>query len=374
MLAEITEKLNSGGRIDRGEARYLLKCADLLAVGRLADNVRRRLHPHNRVTFVVDRNVNYTNICLSGCRFCAFYRSPGAEGGYLLSHEEIFVKVRVLVEQGGTQLLLQGGLHPDLRIEWFEELFRGIRKRFPSVQIHSLSPAEIVHIAGLSGLSVAECLRRLRAAGLASLPGGGAELLVDGVRRRVSPNKIGWRQWSAVMEEAHRQGMATTATLVFGFGERLADIIEHLFRLRDLQPAEGGFRAFIPWTFQPDNTELGGEGATGVDYLKVLAVSRLVLDNIPNIQASWVTQGPAVAQTALFFGANDLGGTMLEENVVAAAGTSFRLSKEEIISLIREAGFLPARRDTGYRVLEEYAASDPADRTDRSGLWRPVAN
>ncbi len=354
MLAGITEKLHSGGRIDRAEARYLLKRADLLAVGRLADGVRRRLHPHNRVTFVVDRNVNYTNICLSGCRFCAFYRSPGAEGGYLLSHEEIFAKVRELVEQGGTQLLLQGGLHPDLRIEWFEELFLGIGERFPTVQIHSLSPAEIVHIASLSGLSVADCLRRLRVAGLASLPGGGAELLVDGVRRRISPNKIRWRQWAAVMDEAHRQGMATTATLVFGFGERPADIIEHLFRLRDLQPAEGGFRAFIPWTFQPANTELGGEGATGVDYLKVLAVSRLVLDNIPNIQGSWVTQGPAVAQTALFFGANDLGGTMLEENVVAAAGTSFRLSQEEIIALIREAGFLPARRDTGYRILQEY--------------------
>jgi cyclic dehypoxanthinyl futalosine synthase len=354
MLAEITEKVNSGGRIDRTEARYLLKRADLLAVGRLADNVRRRLHPHNRVTFVVDRNVNYTNICLSGCRFCAFYRSPGAEGGYLLSRDEIFAKVRELVEQGGTQLLLQGGLHPDLPIEWFEALFCGIRKRFPTVQIHSLSPAEIVHLAELSGLSVADCLRRLRAAGLASLPGGGAEILVDGVRRRISPNKIGWRQWAAVMEEAHRQGMSTTATLVFGFGERPADIIEHLFRLRDLQPAVGGFRALIPWTFQPDNTEMGGEGATGVDYLKVLAVSRLVLDNIPNIQSSWVTQGPAVAQTALFFGANDLGGTMLEENVVAAAGTSFRLSQEEVISLIREAGFLPARRDTGYRILEEY--------------------
>jgi cyclic dehypoxanthinyl futalosine synthase len=249
---------------------------------------------------------------------------------------------------------MQGGLHPELRIEWFEELFRALRERFPAVRIHSLSPAEIVQIASLSGLSVAECLRRLRVAGLASLPGGGAELLVDGVRQRISPNKIDWRQWAAVMKEAHVQGMATTATLVFGFGERPTDIIEHLFRLRDLQPPEGGFTAFIPWTFQPDNTELGGEGATGVDYLKVLAVARLVLDNVRNIQASWVTQGPALAQTALFFGANDLGGTMLEENVVAAAGASFRLSRQEMIDLIGGAGFTAARRDTAYRILQEY--------------------
>jgi cyclic dehypoxanthinyl futalosine synthase len=354
MLRGITTKLQDGGRLDRGEALYLLQRADLLAVGRLADEVRRRLHPHNRVTFVVDRNVNYTNICLSGCRFCAFYRSPGAVDGYLLSPEEIFAKVRELVEQGGTQLLMQGGLHPDLRIEWFEELFRGIREKFPTVRIHSLSPAEIIHIAARSGLSVADCLRRLRAAGLASLPGGGAELLVDEVRRRISPNKIDWRQWAEVMREAHRQGMATTATMVFGFGEGPDDIVEHLYRLRDLQPPEEGFTAFIPWTFQPGNTELGGEEVSGVEYLKVLAVARLVLDNIPNIQASWVTQGAAMAQTALFFGANDLGGTMLEENVVAAAGATFRLSREEMIPLIREAGFIPARRDTGYRILEEY--------------------
>jgi cyclic dehypoxanthinyl futalosine synthase len=354
MMSGITAKVQEGGRLNREDALYLLKRGDLLAVGRLADGVRRRLHPHGRVTFVVDRNVNYTNLCLSGCRFCAFYRPPGSDEGYLLSPEEIFDKVGELVEQGGTQLLMQGGLHPELTIGWFEELFRGIRQRFPGVRIHSLSPAEIIHVAGQSGLAVAECLRRLRVAGLGSLPGGGAELLVDGVRQRISPKKIGWRQWAEVMSEAHRQGMPTTATMVFGFGEEPEDIIEHLFRLRDLQPKEGGFTAFIPWTFQPGNTELGGEGATAVEYLKVLAVARLVLDNIPNIQASWVTQGAAIAQTALFFGANDLGGTMLEENVVAAAGASFRLSKEEIVRLIRDAGFLPARRDTGYRILEEY--------------------
>ncbi len=363
MLSAIKGKLQNGERISRREALYLLKQADLLAVGQLADEVRRGLHPGKRVTFVVDRNVNYTNICISGCRFCAFYRAPGAPGGYVLSREEIFAKVQGLVEQGGTQLLMQGGLHPELRIEWFEELFRGIRERFPAVRIHSLSPAEIVHIADLSGLSMADCLRRLRAAGLASLPGGGAELLVDGVRKRISPNKIDWRQWVAVIREAHVQGMSTTATLVFGFGERPTDIVEHLFRLRDLQPPTGGFTAFIPWTFQPENTELGGDGATGVDYLKVLAVARLVLDNIPNIQASWVTQGPTLAQTALFFGANDLGGTMLEENVVAAAGASFRLSQTDMIDLIESAGFIAARRDTDYRILQEYGSGQAE--TDR---------
>ena len=354
MLAGISDKLNYGQPIRREEALYLLQEAELLEVGRLADRVRQRLHPQRRVTFVVDRNVNYSNVCLAGCSFCAFYRSPGAEGGYLLSHEQILAKVAELVAQDGTQLLLQGGLHPDLTIDWFEELFRQIRRQFPTVQIHSLSPAEIVHIAELSGLTIVNCLRRLRDAGLASLPGGGAELLVDEVRARISPNKIGWRQWAQVMEEAHAQGMATTATMVFGFGEEPQQIVEHLFRIRELQPASGGFTAFIPWTFQPANTDLGGRGASAWDYLKVLAVSRLVLDNIPNLQASWVTQGAAVAQTALFFGANDLGGTMLEENVVAAAGTSFRLSKDELIALIREVGFVAAQRDTGYGILQEY--------------------
>lgn len=354
MLVRIDEKLDAGRSLKRDEALFLLQEAELLEVGRLADRMRRRLHPRRRVTFVIDRNVNYSNVCLAGCSFCAFYRAPGTEGGYLLSHEQILAKVAELAAQGGTQLLLQGGLHPELTIDWFEELFRSIRQQFPTVQIHSLSPAEIAHIAARSDLGIAECLQRLRGAGLASLPGGGAELLVDEVRRRISPNKIGWQQWAQVMREAHAQGMATTATMVFGFGEEPRQIVEHLFRIRELQPAIGGFTAFIPWTFQPANTALGGSGASAWDYLKVLALSRLVLDNIPNLQASWVTQGAAVAQTALFFGANDLGGTMLEENVVAAAGTSFRLSREELIALIGEAGFVAARRDTGYKILQEY--------------------
>jgi cyclic dehypoxanthinyl futalosine synthase len=249
---------------------------------------------------------------------------------------------------------MQGGLHPELKVEWFEDLFRQLKQRFPQLQIHSLSPAEVIHVAKLSGISMAECLQRLQAAGLDSVPGGGAEVLVDAVRREISPNKIGWRQWAAVMEEAHRLGMRTTATMMFGSRERPEDIVEHLFRIRNIQKKTGGFTAFIPWTFQPDHTELGGETAGGVEYLKVLALARIVLDNIDNIQASWVTQGAGMAQVALFFGANDLGGTMLEENVVAAAGIKFRMSTEEIIELARGAGFIPARRTTEYEILEEY--------------------
>ncbi len=354
MFSTISKKIEKGQGISRGEALYLLTEADLLEVGQLADRIRRQKHPHNRVTFVVDRNVNYTNVCQSECRFCAFYRSAEAEDAYLLDYQTIYAKIRELVDSGGTQLLMQGGLHPDLKIDWFEELFRGIKKRFPQVQIHSLSPAEVTHVARLSGLSMAECLRRMQASGLDSVPGGGAEVLVDEVRREISPNKIGWRQWADVMEEAHSLGMRTTATMMFGSKEKPQDIVEHLFRIREIQAKTGGFTAFIPWTFQPSNTELGGETASGVEYLKVLALSRIVLDNIANIQASWVTQGERMAQVALFFGANDLGGTMLEENVVAAAGISFRMSQQEVIDIARGAGFTPAKRNTLYEILEEY--------------------
>ncbi|MDO3378128.1 cyclic dehypoxanthinyl futalosine synthase [Geoalkalibacter halelectricus] len=354
MLENIREKIAEGQTLTRDEALWLLSEADLLALGKFADRIRRRKHPHGRVTFVIDRNVNYTNVCESKCKFCAFYRSVDASDAYLLDPEAIFAKIAELVAHGGTQLLMQGGLHPELRIDWFEDLFRAVKARFPQVQVHSLSPAEVIHVARLSGLSMPECLRRLQAAGLDSVPGGGAEVLVDEVRREISPNKIGWRDWAAVMEEAHRLGMRTTATLMFGSKEAPADIVEHLLRVRDIQARTGGFTAFIPWTYQPSNTELGGDTASGVEYLRVLALSRILLDNIANIQASWVTQGAMLAQVALFFGANDLGGTMLEENVVAAAGCSFRLSIEEIIELARGAGFTPAKRNTLYEILQTY--------------------
>ncbi|GFO67202.1 cyclic dehypoxanthine futalosine synthase [Geomonas limicola] len=354
MLNQITEKVAAGAALSQKEALWLLTEAELLAVGRLADSIRRRLHPAPEVSFVVDRNVNYTNVCESKCKFCAFYRDHGAADAYLLETPTILAKIQELVDQGGTQLLMQGGLHPELTIEYFEGLFREIKTRFPGVQNHSLSPAEVTHIAAVSGLGIPEALARLKAAGLDSVPGGGAEILVDSVRQEISPKKIGWQGWAQVMREAARLGMSTTATMMFGSKERPEDIIEHLMRVRALQAEGGSFTAFIPWTYQPGNTELGGESATGVEYLKVLSLSRIVLDNVPNIQGSWVTQGAKLAQVALFFGANDLGGTMLEENVVAAAGCRFRMSREEMIELIRGAGFTPVRRTTLYQVLERY--------------------
>ena len=354
MLEQIKRKLDAAKLLDRTEALWLLTEADLLALGRLADDLRRQRYPARRVSFVVDRNVNYTNVCTTQCRFCAFYRDRSHADAYVLSYEDIFSKIEELVERGGTQLLMQGGLHPDLKIDWFEELFRQLRLRFPAVQVHSLSPAEVVHIAEISNISMAECLGRLHLAGLQSLPGGGAEILVDKVRQEISPNKIGWQEWAGVMREAHRLGMPTTATMMFGAGEQPEDIVEHLFRVRELQSEKTGFTAFIPWSYQPGNTALGGEQASGVEYLKVVALSRVILDNVPNIQASWVTQGARMAQVALYFGANDLGGTMLEENVVAAAGVDFRMSQAEIVELARSAGFQPVRRTTTYEILETF--------------------
>ncbi|WP_136523949.1 cyclic dehypoxanthinyl futalosine synthase [Geomonas ferrireducens] len=354
MLKTIKDKVASGAELTREEALWCLTEGDLVAVGRIADTIRRTMHPDGCVSFVVDRNVNYTNVCESQCKFCAFYRNADSPDAYLLENGEIMAKIQELVDQGGTQLLMQGGLHPSLDVTYFEKLFREIKRRFPGVQNHSLSPAEITHVAKLSGLSIPETLARLNEAGLDSVPGGGAEILVDSVRAEISPKKIGWQGWATVMHEAAKLGMSTTATMMFGSKERIEDVVEHLFRVRDLQAEGGSFTAFIPWTYQPGNTELGGETASGVEYLKVLALSRIVLRNIKNIQASWVTQGAKMAQVALFFGANDVGGTMLEENVVAAAGCRFRMSQQQMIELIKGAGFTPVRRTTLYRELERY--------------------
>jgi cyclic dehypoxanthinyl futalosine synthase len=341
-------------RIEREAALDLLINSDLLELGKCSDEIRQRLHPENIVTFVVDRNVNYTNICESKCSFCAFYRDSKAKDAYVLTSDQIFEKIAELVEQDGTQLLMQGGLNPDLKIEYFEELFRGIKQRFPTVRNHSLSPAEITCISINSALTLDETLLRLKNSGLDSIPGGGAEILVDDVRKSISPNKIAWKQWRDVMLRAASLGMPTTATMMFGSCEKAEDVVEHIFRVREIQDQGGSFTAFIPWTYQPGNTELGGSTATGVDYLKVLALSRIVLDNIQNIQASWVTQGAKMASVALFFGANDLGGTMLEENVVAAAGCSFRMSQQEMINLVHGAGFRAAQRTTTYSIIREF--------------------
>lgn len=350
-------------RITKKTALDLLKNSDLLDLGERADSIRKDLHPDGIVTFVVDRNINYTNICINRCRFCAFYRDADSPDAYLLPKSEIFGKIDVTLEMGGTQVLIQGGLHPELTIDYYVDLLRSIKNRY-DLNIHGFSPPEICHIADRHNLTIRETLRILKNAGLDSIPGGGAEILTDRIRKILSPRKITTNVWLKVMEEAHRLGMRTTATMMFGSIEEPEDIVEHLDVIRNLQDKTGGFTAFIPWSFQPGNTELSRQSkvkskiklnlATGIDYIRVLALSRIYLDNIKNIQASWVTQGLKLAQVSLRFGANDFGSTMIEENVVAAAGVSYSVSKEDIIKAIKSAGFRSVQRDTYYNLIKEY--------------------
>ena len=347
-------------RISDREALELLRSRDLLGVGARAHAVRERLVPGPFATFIVDRNINYTNVCISGCRFCAFHCAPGAPEAYVLSREIIHEKIEETLDLGGTAVMMQGGLHPDLDITFFEELFRSVKERF-AITIHSLSAPEIVHIAKVSRLPVSEVLRRLKDAGLDSLPGGGAEILVDRVREQVAPGKANTKAWLEVMREAHLQGIPGTATMMFGSIETLEERVEHLRAIRDLQDETGGFRAFIPWSFQSGHTSLEGstERATGVDYLMTLAVSRLYLDNVPHIQASWVTQGLKMGQVALRFGADDLGSTMIEENVVAATGVKVQANSDDLVHAIRGAGFTTAQRRTDYTVAKTFCGGDP---------------
>ncbi len=349
-LDEVVRKVMTGGRLNREEAVLLYRDAELLELGCLAHARRLVLHPESLVTYVVDRNINYTNVCTAGCRFCAFHRAPGSSEAYVLSHKELAGKIQETLDLGGTQILLQGGLNPDLGLSDYREMLRFIKERFP-IHVHGFSPPEIVFLAKKEDSSVEEVLRALMEAGLGSIPGGGAEILVDEVRRRVSPGKCSAEEWLEVMETAHGLGLRTTATMMFGHVETPEQRIEHLFRIRDLQDRTGGFTAFIPWTFQPAHTRIPLAPLGGVAYLRMLALSRIALDNVSNVQASWVTQGAKIGQVALTFGANDLGSTMIEENVVAAAGVSFRLSEDDMIRMIRDAGFMPARRDTFYRIL-----------------------
>jgi cyclic dehypoxanthinyl futalosine synthase len=342
-------------RMTESEALGLLRSRDLLEVGARAHEVRERLVPSPLATFIVDRNINYTNVCVSGCRFCAFHCAPGAPEAYVLPREVIHAKIQETLDLGGTAVMMQGGLHPGLDIAYFEDLFRSIKQRF-DITIHSLSAPEIVHIAHISGLTTAETLRRLKAAGLDSLPGGGAEILVDRVRRQVAPGKADTKAWLAVMREAHLQGIPSTATMMFGSVETLEDRVAHLRVIRELQDETGGFRAFIPWSFQSGRTPLEGatDRATGVEYLLMLAVSRLYLDNIAHIQASWVTQGLKLGQVALRFGADDLGSTMIEENVVAATGVRVQANCADLVHAIRGAGFIPAQRRTDYSLVHVF--------------------
>nr|WP_315410607.1 cyclic dehypoxanthinyl futalosine synthase [uncultured Selenomonas sp.] len=340
-------------RLTENEGEALLLAQDPIALGREADAVRRTRYG-NRTTFIVDRNINYTNICRNECSFCAFYRRLNAADAYLLSYEEILEKACETVEAGGTQLMIQGGLHPELGLAYYEEMLRRLKREFPMLTIHSFTATEILYFAEKAGLSVEETLKRLQAAGLDSLPGGGAEILVDRIRKRIAPKKIMTDDWLRIMKTAHTIGMESTATMVIGFGETMADRIEHMEKVRRLQDETGGFRAFITWTFQPGHTELGGEKTSSWDYLTTLALTRLYLDNIAHIQGSWVTQGERIGQLTLGFGADDLGSIMLEENVVKAAGTRYEMSIQKMVRLIQGAGREAAQRDTEYRVLRKY--------------------
>jgi len=354
--SSIVEKIFNNERISEEEALNLLTNADLLTLGRLADYVRSQKHPQNIVTFVVDRNVNYTNVCVAGCKFCAFQRKKSDSDSYVLDFEEIFQKIQELVNWGGTTLLMQGGLNPDLRLDFYVELFKGIKERFPQIHIHSLSATEINYISKLEKMSYKEVLETLKEAGLDSLPGGGAEILSDEVRVLISSNKTTTQQWLDIHETAHQLGMRTTATMMFGHVEKPKHIIEHLSHIRNLQDKTGGFTAFIPWTFQKGGTMLDHlEPPTSAYYLKVLATARIFLDNFENIQTSHVTQTMKVGPVGLHFGANDLGSTMIEENVVTSTGLTVSYPKpEKMAKIIKEAGFEPAQRDTYYNIVRTF--------------------
>lgn len=335
------------------EGAELLHQNDVLALGKSANAIREKLHPGKKVTFVIDRNINYSNICISECKFCAFYRPVGHNDAYLLAENIIMEKIKETVAAGGTQVMLQGGLHPELDFSYYLNLIHKIKQNYP-VAIHSFSPAEILHMAQKANLSVIAALKELKAAGLDSLPGGGAEILVDRIRQRISPKKISAGDWLNVMACAHSIGMESTATMVIGMGETLEDRIEHMEKVRALQVQTGGFRAFITWTFQPGNTALGGAKTSTWDYLKTLALTRIYLDNVKHIQGSWVTQGQNIGQLTLAFGANDLGSIMLEENVVRAAGTAYQMSIDKMVNMIESAGKIAAQRDTQYRILKQF--------------------
>lgn len=347
----ILDKVYEGGRISAEDAVQLFHSHHLLELGMAADFMRHKFHPESIVTYIVDRNINYTNVCNVECSFCAFYRAPGESDSYLHAVEVLDKKIEETLELGGTGILMQGGLHPELKMEWYEALLRHIKSKYP-IWIHGFSPPEIVNICKVSKLSLSEVISRLVAAGLDSLPGGGGEILVDRVRREISPRKCMTDEWLAVHEEIHRHKLRSSATMMFGHVETLDERVEHLQRLRDLQDKTGGFMSFICWTFQPENTLLQCQTSTAADFLKTLAISRIFLDNIENVQSSWLTQGLKLGQVALRFGANDIGSVMIEENVVSAAGAHNRATEEDLRRLIQDAGYRAVKRDTIYRFLE----------------------
>ncbi len=348
----IAARVEQGGRLSREDALDLYSQSPTALLGRLADGMRARKHTEGIVTYIIDRNVNYTNVCVARCKFCAFYRPVGSSEGYTLGFDEIFRKIEETIALGGGQLLLQGGHNPDVPLAWYEDLFRQVKERYPDFRLHALSPPEVIHISRLSQLPVPVVIERLIAAGLDSIPGGGAEILVDRVRKLLNCyNKATADEWLGVMRHAHHAGLRTTATMMYGTVETIEERLEHLFRLRDVQDETGGFTAFIAWSYQPQHTELGGTEATGVEYLRTLALARLVLDNFDNLQASWVTQGGKVGQMSLAYGANDMGSVMIEENVVRAAGAEYCMDEFEVVRNIENAGFAAKRRNMHYDVL-----------------------
>ena len=361
----ILDKAVGGERLTADDCTALLESHDFVRLGLAAHEIRMRKNPNDIVTYIIDRNINYTNVCNVVCTFCAFYRRPGKPDTYVHSMEEICKRIDETIALGGTGVLMQGGLHPDFGIEWYEDLLRTLHSRYPTFQLHCFSPPEIHNIHLISGLDYETIMGRLKVAGLNSMPGGGAEILDDEVRKRVS-TKCTSQEWLDVMRAAHNVGLRTTATMMFGIGDRTEHRVRHLQRVRDLQDETGGFTAFIPWTFQRENTALGRkitEEPTGIDYLKMLAVSRLFLDNIQHIQASWLTQGLKLGQTALRFGADDMGSTMIEENVVSAAGASTEANERDLRYQIREAGFRPQQRD----ILYNYIYREGVDELDNNG-------
>ncbi len=364
-IQPILDRVLTGGRMTAEDCTALLESFDVARVGVAADEVRRRKHPEGVVTYIIDRNINYTNVCNVVCTFCAFYRRPGKPDTYVRTLEDICRRIDETIALGGTGVLMQGGLHPDFGIEWYEDLLRSLHAKYPDFQLHCFSPPEIHNIHLISKLSYEEVLQRLKEAGLYSMPGGGGEILDDEVRRRVS-TKCTTDEWLGVMRAAHRVGLRTTATMMFGIGDSTVHRVRHLQRIRDLQDETGGFTAFIPWTFQRENTALGRkikEELTGMDYLRMLAVSRLFLDNVEHFQSSWLTQGLKLGQVALRFGADDMGSIMIEENVVSAAGAHNEADEKMLRYLIREAGFRPQQRDILYRHVnrEESVKQDASD-------------
>ncbi len=354
MVARILDKAVAGERLTPEEGLVLMESHDLAALGRAADAVTRRLHPEDYRTYNIDRNINYTNVCTAVCDFCAFYRGPGEEGGYVLPREELLKKIEETVALGGDQILMQGGLHPKFKLDWYEELLHDIKSRFPQVNIHGFSPPELHHFTKVNKLPIRTVLERLKAAGLGSIPGGGAEILVDRVREAITRGKVNTDDWLGVMRTWHELGGRSSATMMFGHVETLAERIEHLDRLRQAQDETGGYTAYICWTFQAEHTDMADVPTAGpYEYLKTQAVSRLYLDNIANIQSSWVTQGLKIGQLALLFGANDMGSLMIEENVVAEAGTVHFLTLEQIRDAISELGYVPRQRNVFYELFDE---------------------